>query len=220
MVNKSLRFIIKLSLCIILCAVSVVSTFAWTDVGPFAYWYSDADGVGYIPGSTTYVYVKSNGSGLGSSNLNTYVTAAKNAWTSEGSFATGSSSNYDIIVQDIARANANLDGVTANTEAITYSTCTVVGRGTVSGTSLTKKAYSIISSETYLIYGGITNNYSSNKWKAIAAHEMGHALGYFGHDNNATSSSKSLMDPTSTNYWESWQVSAPTSRDLLHMRNI
>lgn len=220
MANKSLRFIIKISLCIILCAVSVVNTFAWTDVGPFAYWYSNDSGVGYMTGNPIYVYPKLNGTGMTSSSLTYYANTAKNAWSdSEGPFVTGNSDNYNIRIQDITRATANSDGVTANANAYTYYTPTLVGRGTVAGTSSVKSVYRIDTAEICLIYDSTTMQYSTSKWRAITAHEMGHALGYMGHDVNSTASNPSLMYPSSSKYWDVWQINAPTTRDLRHMNN-
>lgn len=97
-----------------------------------------------------------------------------------------------------------------------------VGSGTYN--QISKSVYEIPSSEIYLIWDtGSTNNtslFSVNKWKSIAAHEAGHAAGYYGHDAASSSSQKSLMNPYPEVFYDSWGVSAPQLRDIYHTSNV
>ena len=203
-----------------LCLANTVNVNAWVDLGPFTYWYSDNNGIGDMSNSTIYVYTFSSGAGFGSQ-ISTLVNAAKTAWSSEGTYVTGSSTNCNIFVTDMTRLAATLNGVPFDADAYTEITdMTLIGHATVTGLSGRKSVYAVERASISLIYDSITGSYSTNKLKALTTHEFGHALGYFGHDINSTNVNKSIMNPYIDNIWDLWSVNAPTSRDLNHMGNI
>lgn len=120
---------------------------------------------------------------------------------------------------DATRAEADNFGVPSNVDALTSAgDRTFLGYATYGGNR--KNVYIVNKAYIYLIYDSRTSQYSSNKIKAISAHEFGHALGYFGHDTNSTKSQPSLMNPYVDNFWDSWGISTPTTRDKNHMSNF
>ncbi|WP_197479984.1 M10 family metallopeptidase domain-containing protein [Paenibacillus swuensis] len=107
---------------------------------------------------------------------------------------------------------------------MTWDVATEVGFAT--SPSGQKRVSKITRTVGYYVWDANANNpaptysYTLNKWKAIAAHEFGHAAGYGGHDTTATSSAKALMYPATNIYYDSWGIMAPTARDGAHMRNV
>lgn len=60
----------------------------------------------------------------------------------------------------------------------------------------------------------VTSGHSSTLWKAITAHEIGHALGYIGH-----SYEKSLMYP-STDESLALQYNTPSVHNFAHLNQL
>lgn len=193
--------------------------FAWEELGSFSYWYSDSNDIGYYAVSTKKVLQGTTGAGFGSS-INTYANAARSAWSSEGTFSTTTSnSDFQIQFSDATRDETDNLGIPSNTDAITdRSDRTFIGYATYG--SARKNVYVFNKTYVYLIYDSRTSEFSSDKWKSIAAHEFGHALGYIGHDTNSTASQKSLMNPYTNVYWDEWRIKTPTIRDKNHLGNI
>lgn len=219
MTNKrSIRYVSFMLTITCLIGMLALPAFAWEDMGPFSYWYSDSGDIGYHTVSTKKVLQGTTGAGFGSA-ITTYATAARGAWSSEGPFSTTTNSDFQIQFSDATRSEANSLGVPSNVDALTDTgSRTFVGYASYG--SSRKNVYSISRAYVYLIYDNRTSQFSSSKWKAIAAHEFGHALGYFGHDVNSTASQKSLMNPYTNVYWDEWSVSTPTTRDKNHLGNI
>lgn len=203
---------------ILIVATLSFPAFAWEDMGSFSYWYSDSNNIGYYTVSTIKVLQGTTGAGFGST-ITTYANAARGAWSSEGPFSTTTGNDFHIQFSDATRAQTDNSGVPSNVDAFaSVGDRTFLGYATYGGNR--KNVYTMNKAYIYLIYDSRTSQYSSNKLKAISAHEFGHALGYFGHDANSTKSQPSLMNPYIDNFWDSWGISAPTARDKNHMSNI
>ena len=196
----------------------VNKVFAWEDMGPYTYWYSDENRIGHFVGPIAVRSI-SSGAGLGS-NVVVYGNAARSAWSGLVSTTATSGSDYKILVTDILRSD--IDGYApVHAVAVTFSySLSQEGMASVGGSTSKKKVYTMGSSAIFLIVDSYTEAFSTAKWCSIAAHEMGHALGYFGHDLNAGSTDKSIMNPVVDIYWDSWGVSSPTIRDLRHLGNV
>lgn len=205
-------------------AVSSSTVFAAEDYGTFSNWNSDATSIGFLKSTTVKaVFVAESGFDMSNSTFTTAGSYAMNEWADEFDFtiSAGTTSSYTQMFIGVSRDSASDNyGLPANAEAATAPSRTKVG----TANSGAKSVYQITKNITYVVWDDSTSyntdDYSTSKWKAIFTHEFGHSIGYFGHDDDATSSSKSLMTESSSKYFGSWSVKTPQSRDTKHMSNV
>ncbi len=216
------KFLAIMLISVSLFSLCSVNSFAWESIDTFEYWYSSGNDIGYIPsnGNRLISIVNNSACEITESQLSSYLSYARNAWTSEGTFSqtTSSSSDCTMLFADINRNLATIMGISSNAVGVTLQDKTLVGYATYG--SSRKNVYTFNEQMIYLIYDDISSSYSSAKWKSITAHEFGHAVGYLGHDTSATSANPSLMNPTIDTVWDDWRISTPQTRDLRHMSNI
>ena len=153
---------------------------------PLDYWYSSASNIYRYYNSDINVYIKSRGY-MPAASLDTYIKHAGSAWENSIGYTRlnivyiSSSTGANIIAEDISRTEATSFG---------YPTSAVAVGGTSTGTSYAtatyngalKTFYKTSSGVIRLIWGDNTRYNSSSAWKYTAAHELGHALGYRGHN--------------------------------------
>lgn len=179
------------------------------------YWYSSASNIYRYYNNNVNVYISSRGH-LPAASLDSYIKHAGAAW--ENSIGTSridivyvsSSSNANIIAEDITRAEANSYG---------YPTSAVAVGGTVTGTSYATASYNGSLKTFYkgntgmirLIWGESTRYQSISAWKYTAAHELGHALGYRGHNPNSGTLMYATFDPNNIIF------TTPRTKDHDHM---
>ena len=219
----------KLFCLLVVCVFSlsiIQPVFAVNDLGNVTYWYSDSGSLGYYSPSSIKVFVaKTSACQAPDSTISSAASAGFNAWSSSESLTrtTGTESDYNWRCYGISRSEAQSLGIPNDAEAASgIVSSTFLGIVHYVGSTI-KNIYSITQALTYLVWdnsgsGSVkTSTYSQGKWNAIAAHEFGHCAGYYGHDTTSSSSNKSLMNPYSNYYYDSWSVSTPQTRDLNHM---
>lgn len=150
------------------------------------YWYSNGGEIGMWSDKSIDVYVGTNSesSSLSIANLKSYLSTAQTSWS-----CTGISINYvnqqssaDLAFGAITRNQATSIGVPTNVVGATYPSGTKLA--TLYYHSSEKALYGIESATVYLIESDPTA--TTTGARKISVHEMGHALGYFGHYNSGT----------------------------------
>ncbi|QTH40705.1 hypothetical protein J4772_24445 [Cohnella sp. LGH] len=199
-----------------------------TDAGTFPNnWYSDYGSIGYFPHSqsgTTQLKIKTQASSaclMDASTLSTLSTYGFDQWGSSLSLSRTSttSSDYHIFTTCISGLEATELGLPSNTVGYSPWETSEVLYYAKTNTNVTKYVARLAKSKVYLIWNGTTMFYSTNKWKSIIAHEYGHALGYIGHDSTSSINNKAIMSSAVGTFYDSWQLTAPTTRDFTHIRN-
>lgn len=197
--------------------LSSVTAYAGGTLGSVDYWYSDSAKVGSLPSTTKVVMTKDSTFLMSDSNYLSMCQYGLNAWSSLNiSYTQGTTSDYNLLIYGIDRPTANSLGVPSNFSSST-AWVSSTKLGTVDYQNVDKDVYKINKSVIYHIWDSTTSGLTLSHWNAIAAHEQGHAVGYHGHDTNATSTNKSLLYPQSSIYFGSWNVSTPQTRDLNHL---
>jgi predicted Zn-dependent protease len=221
------KLIISFLFVFVLFNFASTTCFAIEEYGDFTYWNSDSNKIGYFNSSTLYTYkAKTSTFGMTDTNFSSAVSSAITAWSSITNLATasGSSSNYTWQVIGCSRTEGNNLGFPSNANGATASWDSATYEAVGSYNGATKNIYSIDYTTTYIVWDSSTSyknsDFTTTKWKAIFAHEYGHALGYAGHDAGASSSSKSLMNSSSSTYYDVWGVSTPQTRDKNHMNQM
>lgn len=218
------KFLIKIGI-ITVISLFFVSVASAANFGTFNYWYSGKNEIGYFKSKTVKVYSNKGIIGMPTSTFNSAASSTMAPWASTLgiTITTGTASSNNVAIYGQDRNIATSMGAPA--DAAGYSVAPYrnnVGSGTYNQSS--KIVYEIPSAEVYLIWDtGSNYNTSSlsvNQWKAIAAHEGGHAAGYYGHDAASSSVQKALMNPYPTVFYDSWGVSTPQLRDIYHMSNV
>ncbi len=169
--------------------------------GNLSYWNSMTDTVSFHTNKHLTVCVeKSSGFKKSQTTLKSYVKSALNNWSELGITYefTDSSTECDIYVKGVTVSEATAitikatgaDGFTINTGGDgsteynlgkAYTPC-----GWRNVWSINQKSVYIIWSTSEDYYINPSENFSSNGWKSLIAHEIGHALGYEGHTENET----------------------------------
>lgn len=222
----------KIVLIIIICmslTLAAIPVYAVTDFGVLDYWYSDTNSIGYL-GTNQLKRVISSTSGCNMPPTTVLVSGdfGVDAWSSSEDLTLndGSPTDYNLIFIGATREFATSQGWPVNALAVGgASSRTLVGTAlNPSGTKV--NVYNMSNPFIYFIWdetgangAAITSTFSDAKWKAIGAHEFGHACGYIGHDSGASSTNKSLMY-TTIQFFDSWNVSTPQTRDLNHMGGV
>jgi hypothetical protein len=175
------------------------------------YWYSTTNKVaGYTAESMDYLLFSVNGDTcpMTATELDDIITTGINGWDSalEIDFVHDQSASLGtaIKVGCVSRETATLLGFSTNAIAVTImaQTTTLVGRYRNPDDESTESIYNQANygsvegnpfggSTIFLIWDtdgdNQTSDFSAEHWYSIAAHEFGHAIGYFGHSNMGSS---------------------------------
>lgn len=192
------------------------------DYGTFTYWYSDSSSIGYLTNYSNNVGVgKTSSCGMTDSNVLAYSSHSLSAWPLVGyafNMVTGQT-NYNaapLKILCISRTEANGLGIPSNAlGANAVLNTTLVG----TGNNGTKNVYSIPNYQTYLIWDtcsscmGKSDNLTNVQWQAVAVHEHGHGIGYYGH--NASDASQVMYPAALT-----CNCNLPQTKDKNHMRSM
>lgn len=198
--------------CICILIPSITPASAVDVVYDISYWYSDASEIGYWANKNINVYVTSQStySSLTTTQIRSYLATAKNSWycTKARFNYVSQESNANITVSGITRAAANNLGFAPNTAGIALITHS--GKiGTLMYGASEKGLDRIRSAKVYLIQSQATSTNAGAK--AVAVHEIGHALGYFGHYNSGN-----IM----TTYYENITSVVPSTNERNHLAQI
>lgn len=207
---------------IILTAVLIVSISDVVNVRayePVPYWYSDSTKISsFDSNSVDFSFDVESGCDMSSNDFEDYVYHGIDAWDDEldVDFTEVTHPNGELKLRCISRSTAN-----------SYNwSVTWVGAGGISGSSFSQRYakpngggtvsfYEHTGGNGYLIWddsgvnGAVrTDGYSDNQWKNVMTHEIGHAIGFKGHN---TMGSSNLMYYATTSY------TTPQYYDIRHM---
>ena len=151
------------------------------------------------------------------------------AWSKLGithTFTT-SSSDCDIHIKGVSRIEAiYIDSTTTNACGLTRAinsdetVANYIGLGYTPSKGWVN-IYESSKRKIYLIwdtqddgYNDKTSHFSDSKWKVVTAHELGHALGYEGHNSIETLMFKNMKNSYPNGY------TTPTTAEINHLKQI
>jgi hypothetical protein len=180
--------------------------------GEFPWWYSDDYRIGSLANSANTIGIsRTAGCPMTDAKLTQYTSTGVSAWNLSGysfSYLPGSTTGT-LNIQCISRAEANSLGLSGTAAAVTFISGTFIATASYVGT--TKNIYSTTYFTYYIWDTNNTANYGDANWINVAAHEHGHGIGFYGHNQYASSQ---LMWPTVTG------VTVPGTTDKRHMSNL
>lgn len=178
---------------------STASAVSAVNLGGLNYWHSTDNNIGHMT-VTPKIYVK-NLSSNSSFNLNSYVGFGIYQWNSHAGTMcnlTGTESNHNIIVyggprKAIIAASEYFteDNLKESYGGLTLMSYSSEGNYTYNGS--TKYGQKMENSKIAILESSGASMSNSHYCK-IAAHELGHALGYFGHSPNSGEIMSSVID--------------------------
>ncbi len=196
--------------------------------GYLNYWYSDSTQIGHQKNNNIKVYVVADsGFGKSTATLKTYVSFAMEAWKALGYTYTfvNSPEDSNICVRGIDRDTAlSIDAVKGDTAS---GLTTNIGKpGTTSsydGQSFSpdgwKSVYTLTKKTVYIIWDSSlgevnTSLFNRTKWETVVTHEIGHALGHEGHNEE-----ESIMMSLNKNLFK-LSRSTPQIMDFNHLNQV
>lgn len=175
-------------------ATSIVAT----GLGSIPYWESDSYEIGRWK-NTPSVYQTTLGlDGFTSSNFSTYTTHARNQWSNAGisTTSTNSLSNAKIRIYGGNVTALALQNPSINSSMAGYAQ---VFQQEYDGTwdykGFQKTGNIHLDAECYIVF---KNNQTSDYYKSVTTHELGHALGWIGHNSTSTNVMYSIANSVTT----------------------
>lgn len=199
---------------VVFCLLSgMINAVSAANIGyDISYWYSNSNDIGIWSSDFLDVYVgtSSTYSSLTIENLKSYLGTAKTSWSCTGvSFNyVSQSSSADLLFSGITRSEATGMAIPTNVVGITYSYAPTQ-MATLYYGAQEKGLCRIDLSRVYLIESDQVS--TTAKAKKVAVHEIGHALGYFGHYDSG-----SVM----TTYYESMTSTTPSTAERNHLGQL
>lgn len=169
--------------------------------------YSDEDVIAYDPVRTLYSRLYD---GFTSSDFSSYLSQGRNQWSNTGISTYGVDEVDDSTIEIYGGTRATLEDI--EPDLVNYTALTVmddysyVGDHTYSGRTI--ENYEILKSIIYSPKHPATYLFTSSKYKRQFTHELGHALGWWGHSSNSSDVMYSSADSS---------IYTLTSRDKNHL---
>lgn len=200
--------------------------------GYLSYWYCDSTKISHLKNNQIKIFVdKTAGFGKTRNTLITYTDYALDVWRDLGYSYTfvDSADECNIHVRGITRNEAlSIDENSGQAEGfcinIGYDGTIATYEGQAFSSAGWKSVYSTTKRSVYIIWDtngndgtAKTSDNSTLKWKAVVAHELGHALGHEGHDTSVRSIMFMSVDSI---YKDPINVTGPQERDFLHLKQV
>lgn len=206
------KFVVCLIAVVLVLACSTSAVTAAVIGYDISYWYSDNDEIGAWPGTRISVYVGTSASypSLSVANLKSYLSTAGASWMVVGKSTYYVSSYYSaqLVVTGITRAEADQLKIPPNAAGATFPDCPTKTATLYYGAS-EKSMYRIDGASVFLVESPPTQTVAGAK--KVMVHEMGHALGYFGHYDQGAVMTTSYNDMTSL---------TPNSNEKNHLKQV
>jgi len=210
----------KVLIIITFMCVFFASSFIEVNAYPYLvtpYWHSDDNKVGYFDSSTISYEYQNITCGMDSADFENTFDNAIYGWESNFSFTMNEvTSNEDISLGCFTRSQAS--GLGINPYAVGVTSMSYYSIPDYTYMNLDDElvyVHRMAYSQIFLIWdtsgmnSAQTSDFSESQWNEVSCHEMGHALGYFGH---ATSTNQ-LMYPYVQNAYEE-----PQYNDIAHLK--
>lgn len=203
--------IISLVMALALCAGLAVPAFATTNLGTLSYWYSDSEQIGRWNKSSIDIYtVKLNSYALFSFTIG--MNHACNQWEDVTGMTLSKSSSSSFASAPIQYYGGTADELNATGEFTVPSTANgytaryIKTEGTWTYGRTQKEGCLIDKALGFIV----DKDHTADEYKNTCTHELGHALGWFGHSNN----NSDIM------YAYGNSVTSLTTRDKNHISQV
>ena len=203
------KWLIGIFALMVLCCIIPIRAVA--SLGSLPYWYSDEDSIGRWNASSLTVY-KNKLNNNGNFYFIQGISYGVNLWedVTDLSILSGTSTSFStapIQFQGGTVAEINAYGTftaTASNNGLTQITYSI--EGTWSYGSATKSGWLISNAIGYIV----DKNHTTDEYKNTCTHELGHALGWYGHTTN----------PVDIMYSYGSSVTTLSYRDTYHLAQV
>lgn len=200
------RIIMVLSLTLLVIIGSKMTVNAYE---PLPYWYADSSKIANYSASTIN-YNRDEGSCSSFSNFDSVIDYAQGEWDNEYEIDISLTTSSTATIENncITRKQAQLQGIndTAIGNTIStyytsyYATYAKPSGGIVRFHNMHSAEVSLIWDDGKLFGTAKTSDFTTTEWQAVAVHEWGHAMGYFGHSIYTHQVMYAYLGTTAYNY--------------------
>jgi predicted Zn-dependent protease len=185
----------------------VASTSYAATLGYLNFWDSDSSEIGRW-GVTPSIYNYAvDGSMQGT--LSEYVTHARTEWNNAGIPSNSTSSDSNAQIKVYGGTYTNLKAIEPSIKTTNPGLCTWFANheGEWIAFGIYKTGYKLTAAKVYIVY---TTGQTTNTYKMVTTHEIGHSLGWLGHTNY----SSNVMYPYAT------EKTSLGTQDIRHLKQV